>query len=340
MPTTSPLRGGAGSIDAPPTDAQAFALPRDPDTAQPLANRQEPQKWADPVLSDGDFDHVSRIIAEHSIREKLAAVGLEPSRSLLLSGPPGVGKTMTAQFISSQMKLPLVTVDLAAVMSSYLGRTGRNMRAVLDYAAQNECVLFIDEFDALAKKRDDDSDVGELKRLVNVLLLELDRWPDNRFMIAATNHEDLLDKAISRRFENIIRLPLPSIEQRRKLIHRIPFIESASVPCDVVDLLALATDGMSHSDVIRMLRLHAKKEVVLSGDMENLDRSLTSLAIELLRKDALDDIELREELSGIAHFKLGLSHRKIAALFGLSHPTVSKAVSAYKARGEMAPPVK
>ncbi|MFI8198344.1 AAA family ATPase [Streptomyces sp. NPDC085942] len=272
------------------------------------------------------------LVAERPVREALVDVGLQPSRSVLLSGPPGVGKTLTASHIASQMKQTLFVVDLAAVMSSYLGRTGRNLRAVMDFAAENECVLFIDEFDALAKRREDDSDVGELKRLVNVLLLELDRWPAGSFLIAATNHKELLDTAISRRFDVLLELSLPATCERKILISSLPAILSASVSAETCGLVALATDEMSHSDIVRLCNAIARESIVREGHLSSFEESLVRFALGKLRDVAGEDPVIREQVAVAASVHLGLSNRKIANILGVSHPTISRAISAFQER--------
>ncbi|MFD6473896.1 AAA family ATPase [Streptomyces anulatus] len=272
------------------------------------------------------------LVAERPVREALVDVGLQPSRSVLLSGPPGVGKTLTASHIASQMKQTLFVVDLAAVMSSYLGRTGRNLRAVMDFAAENECVLFIDEFDALAKRREDDSDVGELKRLVNVLLLELDRWPAGSFLIAATNHKELLDTAISRRFDVLLELSLPATCERKILISSLPAILSASVSAETCGLVALATDEMSHSDIVRLCNAIARESIVREGHLSSFEESLVRFAVGKLRDVAGEDPVIREQVAVAASVHLGLSNRKIANILGVSHPTISRAISAFQER--------
>ncbi|WP_158715853.1 AAA family ATPase [Streptomyces sp. NRRL B-1381] len=283
-------------------------------------------------MDEATRQSVDDLVAERPVREALVDVGLQPSRSVLLSGPPGVGKTLTASHIASQMKQTLFVVDLAAVMSSYLGRTGRNLRAVMDFAAENECVLFIDEFDALAKRREDDSDVGELKRLVNVLLLELDRWPAGSFLIAATNHKELLDTAISRRFDVLLELSLPATCERKILISSLPAILSASVSAETCGLVALATDEMSHSDIVRLCNAIARESIVREGHLSSFEESLVRFALGKLRDVAGEDPVIREQVAVAASVHLGLSNRKIANILGVSHPTISRAISAFQER--------
>jgi AAA+ superfamily predicted ATPase len=234
---------------------------------------------------------------------------------------------MTAAYIAEQMKQPLLVVDLASVMSSYLGRTGRNLRAVLDYASETECVLFIDEFDALAKRRDDNTDVGELKRLVNVLLLELDRWPADSFLVAATNHLDLVDPAIARRFDVKIELPMPECEQRGSLLAQIPFISAARIEGDYISLLALATEGKSHSDIVKLVNGFAREMIVEDGNLERFPERIANYAMTSLSELAKTDAEVRSQIIRLAHQSLGYSQRKIAGILGVSHPTVSRALA-------------
>ncbi|MDO0927824.1 AAA family ATPase [Streptomyces sp. TG1A-8] len=326
LPGRSPLRGGA----VPNTDwrpSAASDLPRDPETNQTLLRLGEPPTSSGPVLDETCRAQVDRIVAERPLRERLIEVGLQPSRSLLLSGPPGVGKSMTAAYIAEQMKQPLLIVDLAAVMSSYLGRTGRNLRAVLDYASQTECVLFIDEFDALAKRRDDNTDVGELKRLVNVLLLELDRWPAGSFLVAATNHLELVDAAIARRFDVKVEMPMPECEQRKNLLAQIPVVVAAGVGADCISLLALATEGKSHSDIVKFVSGLAREVIIQDGNLEKFSERIVEYAMVTLREQSKSDSETRSQIIRLAYQSLGYSQRKIASILGVSHPTVSRALA-------------
>lgn len=324
LPERSPLRGVGSTEWKPPTTAD---LPRDPETNQALLRLSETPSSPGPVLDDACRAHVDRLVAERPLRERLLEAGLQPSRSVLLSGPPGVGKSMTAAYIAEQMKQPLLVVDLASVVSSYLGRTGRNLRAILDYASETECVLFLDEFDALAKRRDDSTDVGELKRLVNVLLLELDRWPAGSFLVAATNHLDLVDAAITRRFDVKIEMPMPQCGQRKILLTKIPVMIAANIDGDHISLLALATEGKTHSDIVKLVDGFAREVIVEDGSLAAFPERIANYAMVSLSEQAKTDPEVRSQIIRLAYQSLGYSQRKIASILGVSHPTVSRALA-------------
>lgn len=138
--------------------------------------------------------------------DKLQNIGIETNNSLLLYGPPGCGKTSIAKYISYKTNLPLVIARLDTIVSSLLGSTAKNIRRIFEFADSKPCILFLDEFDAIAKARNDQHEMGELKRVINSLLQNIDQFTKNNILIAATNHEELLDRAIWRRFNNIIEI--------------------------------------------------------------------------------------------------------------------------------------
>jgi len=223
---------------------------------------------------------------------------------------------MVASWLADQLDLPLVTLDLAAILSSLLGSTGRNVKSALDYAKSGSCVLLLDEFDALAKRREDDTDVGELKRIVNVILIERDRWPETSLLVAATNHPQLLDPAVGRRFDLGIELPLPSHAERRRLWK--------SVLADVGDeelvaLISSTTEGASGSDIVRLGNTLKRRSV--------LDRvPLNETAIRYLAEQAHQPGPERDGLWLAMCETLQLSNRQIGNLVGKSHPTVGSAL--------------
>ncbi|MEQ9149775.1 MAG: ATP-binding protein, partial [Cytophagales bacterium] len=137
-------------------------------------------------------------------RDQFHKVGIQSNHSLLLYGPPGSGKSSIAKYISCETNLPLVTARLDTIVSSLLGNTAKNIRRIFEFADQKPCILFLDEFDAIAKARDDHYEMGELKRVINSLLQNIDLFTKNNILIAATNHNELLDKAIWRRFNTVV----------------------------------------------------------------------------------------------------------------------------------------
>ena len=174
--------------------------------------------------------------------------------------------------MARELRRPLLTLDLSAVMSSFLGRTGANVRHVLDYAKSVTGVLLLDELDAIAKRRDDTTDVGELKRLVTVLLQEIDDWPPTGLLIAATNHADLLDPAVWRRFEMQVEFPLPTEASVHKAIET--FLGTSKAPEVWNNVLAVTLRGLSYSDIERELMLARRASVTRSIPLEDaLSRS-------------------------------------------------------------------
>ncbi len=298
--------------------ASADDLPIDTETSFSLAALDQVDQPR-PVLPAAVEQPINDILTERSRLDALSAAGLAPTKTLLLTGPPGVGKTITARYVATELGVPLLTIDLASVMSSYLGRTGQNLRSAMKYGREHQCVVFIDEFDALAKRRDDDSDIGELKRLVNVLLLELERWPADNLLIAATNHPELLDRAISRRFDVMVDIPLPDPDSRQKLVAELLVRHHQPLPQPAIRVIASLTDGMSGSDIVRLVA-NATRRSVLD------ERPVLEALITMLGDRADGRRSQRDELCRLASRDLGWSQRHIAQVLGVSHPTVGAAL--------------
>ncbi|WP_180957827.1 AAA family ATPase [Lysinibacillus fusiformis] len=261
-------------------------------------------------------DELELIIKERKFCNELRKTGLSPTRSALFVGPPGVGKTLAAKWISAQLNKPLVTLDLAAVMSSYLGRTGNNIRAVLEFAKKNDCILLLDEFDAIAKKRGDDSELGELKRLVTVLLQEIDEWPDSNLLIAATNHEELLDPAVWRRFDRVVQFPKPSFKDLQITIKRLLLDEFPEKDI-FIDTLAILLEGASYSEVTKKIN-NIRKESILSET--NIRESIEDYISKMC--DNMDkSVKIQTALKFIQQ---GYSQRKTAEILGISRDTIRK----------------
>jgi SpoVK/Ycf46/Vps4 family AAA+-type ATPase len=149
---------------------------------------------------------------------QLVRSGVDMANTLLLYGKPGCGKTTAARYISEQTGLPLVVARFDAIVSSLLGNTAKNIRKIFEFADRKPCILFLDEFDAIAKARDDQYELGELKRVINSLLQNIDAFAKHNILVAATNHPELLDKAIWRRFNSVIEIGAPQNAEIMELI--------------------------------------------------------------------------------------------------------------------------
>lgn len=271
-----------------------------------------------PVLAPKIKSALDACLKEWANIDVLLKEGLAPARMLLFCGLPGTGKTMAAHWLAQELKLPLLTLNLATVMSSYLGKTGNNLKAVFDHAISRPCVLLLDEFDAIAKRRDDGSDVGELKRLVNVLLQALDEWPANSMLVAATNHGELLDPAVWRRFDVVTHFEKPDAALIAQYLQELPITETAR------DSLAKLLEGESFS-AIGALVMSARKHALL--ERTELQPQLVRLAVH----SCIDREAMAKPLDGemlLMHLE-GYSRREIATHFGKTHPTVSSVIKRY-----------
>lgn len=160
------------------------------------------------------------LIEEQEKADVLRANSLDPRHRVMLAGPPGNGKTTLAEAIAYALGVPFMTIRYDAVIDSYLGETSARLRRVFDFARSTPCVLFLDEFDALGKERGDIHETGEIKRVVSSLLLQMDDLPSYTVIVCASNHPELLDRAVWRRFQLRLELPMPTrAEFHRWLVH-------------------------------------------------------------------------------------------------------------------------
>ena len=313
------LRDGAKSSSSPLRGSVVDAIPVDLDSRLQLARSEYPVlPETEPVWSPEIREHLEQIVLERERESELLEAALHPTKSALFIGAPGVGKTLAAKWVAGRLDRPLITLDLAAVMSSFLGRTGNNVRNVLDYAKGVECVFLLDEFDAVAKRRDDAVEVGELKRLVTVLLQEIDDWPFSGLMIAATNHPELLDPAVWRRFERIVRFPMPTDEQISKAVQQQIGNEKSSKQWGAI--LAQALGGMSFAEVEREL-IRAKRQAIMQHYplVEALKKVVHERARDLSR-------DRRTDLA-VGLINVGLSQREAHQWTGVSRDTIRKGVN-------------
>lgn len=221
-----------------------------------------------PILKAYIHEEIDEFISSYGQRDEILRAGIDMVSSLLLYGPPGCGKTTVARFVAYKTGLPLVTVRLDGLVSSLLGSTAKNIRKIFDYASKRDCILFLDEFDVVAKLRDDKHELGELKRVVNSLLQNIDDFSQNSILIAATNHHELLDPAVWRRFSKIITLEKPNKEEIIQLIKlHIKNTKSNVMESEKkLEMLAIAFDGISHADVKTVVNNAIKKSIINKKD--------------------------------------------------------------------------
>lgn len=296
----------------------AVETPLDLDSRMPLMRIEDPARPDRRlVLSAETRELLEQLIAERVTPDLLIEAGLAPSRTALLVGPPGVGKTTAARFIAEGLELPLLILDLSSVISSFLGKTGSNIRRVFDYARSRPSVLLLDEFDAVAKSRGDASEVGELKRLVTVLLQEMDDWPENSLLIAATNHEGSLDPAVWRRFDVIVEFALPTQQEIAEFLLTEPL--AIGISEQMKELLASVSVGRSISRVATDLARVRRRSALAGSDIDEdvlrlVAGTATNLAIEERKKLAVS-----LQSSGL------YSQRLIAQVLGMSRDTIRRA---------------
>ncbi|MCS4162948.1 AAA family ATPase [Sphingobacterium sp. BIGb0116] len=173
------------------------------------------------VLTEDAADKLNNFLEEHRQSELLTKYNLPVSNKLLFYGPSGCGKTLASYVIAGELNKLMIVVNLGAIVSSKLGETSKNLAKIFRKAAQEDCIIFIDEFDSLGKVRDYSQDHGEMKRVVNTILQLFDYLPQSSMVIAATNQKDMLDEALLRRFDLSISLELPEKEQIEKLINLV-----------------------------------------------------------------------------------------------------------------------
>lgn len=225
--------------------------PRDADKDVSLIDVVYPDKYfSDVILPQEKKECLESIVKEFRNWDILISNGVYPSRKILFYGPPGCGKTLSANAIAGELGIPMLYVRFDAVVSSFLGETASNIRKVFDYAKNDNWVIFFDEFDAIGHSRNDSSEHGEIKRVVNTFLQQLDNFKGRSLVIAATNFEKSLDYALWRRFDETLNFELPTSEERLKLCAL--FIKGFKGPQQVFEQYTGQMENFSHSDVDKM----------------------------------------------------------------------------------------
>jgi SpoVK/Ycf46/Vps4 family AAA+-type ATPase len=240
-----------------------------------LAARYSDIRLSTMVLAAGLQERLARVLKEQRQQERLHARGLAPRRKLLLVGPPGCGKTMTATALAGELKLPLFTVLYDGLIGKLLGETATRLRLVFDAIAIQRGVYLFDEFDAIGSQRSAPNDVGEIRRVLNSFLQFLENDDGSSLIVAATNHPELLDKAVFRRFDDVITYGLPDREIARGIL------QAHLTGFDLKDLewsqVLEATSGLSQAELSRAADEAAKVAVLADADAIKTPTLLSTL---------------------------------------------------------------
>lgn len=306
----------------------ARAIPVDTDSRFPLIEHVNLKALREPpvVLPRDQWDVVNEFLSIAKSYAQLDVQGASGPVSLLMSGPPGTGKSRLARFIAQELDLDLYIARLDGLISSFLGSTSKNIRALFDFAAKTPCVLFLDEFDAIAKLRGDTQELGELKRVVNSFIQNLDSLGPQSIILAATNHQELLDSAIWRRFAYRVELDFPTADLRRELWSQ--FLQQMNFGERDLDLLVDLSEGFTGSDIQEVCRRLHRRQITIHHPPELKD------AFQILQNIGIGEGQERRFLSALRGKGTGAivsalrvrntklySHSALAHLLGVSKAT-------------------
>lgn len=247
------------------------------DLANLLSVQSPSLRLGDMALPEVLAERLQRVLLEQRQQKKLHEHGLQPRRKLLFTGPPGSGKTMTASALAGELHLPLFTIMLEGLITKFMGETAAKLRLVFDAIRQTQGVYLFDEFDALGAHRNQSNDVGEIRRVLNSFLQFLEKDTSSSLIVAATNHPEMLDKALFRRFDDVIEYQLPDAALAAEILARkLAMFETAGVEWPLVFQEA---EGLSHAELARASE-EAAKRAVLDGSR----RIATEVLIAALRE--------------------------------------------------------
>jgi SpoVK/Ycf46/Vps4 family AAA+-type ATPase len=229
-------------------------------------------RLADLVLAFKTRKVLDRVVREHKTIRDIRAHGLAPRKKLLLVGPPGTGKTMTASAIAGELSLPLFTVRLDRLITRYMGETAAKLRLVFDAIAQTRAIYLFDEFDSIGSERDLTNDVGEIRRVVNSFLQMVEQDSSDSVIIAATNHPKILDRALFRRFDDIVRYMLPT---RSEIVTALKSKIAGTRPATQIQWtkLAIRAKGLSYADITRAAEDALKHALIEHRGLTHADLS-------------------------------------------------------------------
>lgn len=300
----------------------AGRLPVDTESRLALAD----EETIDPAKVTIILDPATAKLVDEFVRfvqkaDQLEAHGVGIAPSLITYGPPGSGKTQLARFIASRLSLPLVTARADTLISSFLGSTSKNLRQLFDHVAHRRCILFLDELDAFAKLRDDAQELGELKRVVVSLLQNIDALDRSVVVLAATNHEHLLDPAIWRRFAYKVPLQSPAPPERLRLFQL--YLAKYADGLDM-ELLTEISATMNGADIRSVVETTIREAVLAGADRVNQDSLLWRVLRFRLKQDIASDpspAQLRAVRDLSPSYFNGI---RLATLFNTSASTISR----------------
>ena len=304
-------------------------VPVDKETSAPILEVifEDGLPQEEPVFNDKIREAVDSVVLEWTNYATLVQMNATPSRSCLIYGEPGTGKTHLAKWIAKRVGLPVVLAKLDGIVSSFLGTSSRNISNLFKFANRYKCVLLLDEFDAIAKLRDDPQEVGEVKRIVNTLLQCLDGRDEVGFTIGVTNHEQLLDPAVWRRFDVQIEIPKPTTEVIPLLMKK--FISPLTYNEAELGFLSWCLQGATGADVQKLANWLKRMSIIpeyKSESLYNLMRRYVLLntgRTSTLVREALEKPK-DEVIVNILTDNPTMKQKELAEVFNLAPSSISK----------------
>ncbi|MBU7438718.1 AAA family ATPase [Paraburkholderia fungorum] len=307
----------------------SVTAPVDRETGDPLAEIVFPdQRQAErPIFSGRLSKGITDLLEEWRHVDDLRKAGVRPAWATMLFGAPGTGKTMLARHIASELGLPLITARLDGLISSFLGTTARNISNLFAFANRYKCILLLDEFDAVAKVRDDPHELGEIKRVVNTLLQCIDGRAEVGFTIAVTNHESLLDPAVWRRFDIRIEIPKPDVDSRVAMLKR--HFSDHETNDTVIRLMAWITEGGSGSDIEKLVDFVRRQQAIRKEKFDFLLTVRNFVQMSAHENQSQNRRLIGEDDDALARMlasdkAVPFSQEQLAMLFGCTQPTISR----------------
>ena len=305
----------------------SYKIPLDNESRLPIADLTLPKEIDESAvyLNKSCKEQIDLFFEYYRNKNLIITKGIDLPNTLIFFGPPGCGKTKLAHYLAKRVELPLITTRLDGLISSYLGSTAKNIRSIFEYAQNVPCVLFLDEFDAIAKVRDDTNELGELKRIVNSLLQNIDSLKNGSIIVAATNHEQLLDPAVWRRFMFKINILKPELDVRVKLVSH--FLQDFKIDEKDIYILAYMFKDLTGAEIEQICD-KAKMDTIVYKQNLKLNTFVKHFfnfrPIEMLDNDSEKDV-MKKQMQYLREINdKTFSYTKLAEIYGVSKSFVSQ----------------